>query len=171
MCAPEGSSLRRRPRCPNALEVLAIGTTAICWLRDATLTLLALMNAGHLEEAKAWREWLSRAAAGMASSWMRSITQGGGGWHQQIRLELAAGRAQTFGKNLAQMDEGIWEVRGGARHFTFSKIMAWVAFDRAIKSAEAFNLNGPLDRWRQLCRKIFTMTSVGTVSIRNWIAL
>lgn len=52
------------------------------------------------------------------------------------------------------MDEGIWEARGGARHFTFSKIMAWVAFDRAIKSAEAFKLDGPLDRWRQLCRKI-----------------
>jgi GH15 family glucan-1,4-alpha-glucosidase len=51
-------------------------------------------------------------------------------------------------------DKGIWEVRGHARHFTFSKIMAWVAFDRAIKSAEAFNLEGPLDRWRQLCRKI-----------------
>jgi GH15 family glucan-1,4-alpha-glucosidase len=53
-----------------------------------------------------------------------------------------------------KMDEGIWEVRSGARHFTFSKIMAWVAFDRAIKSAETFDLEGPLDRWRQLCRKI-----------------
>jgi GH15 family glucan-1,4-alpha-glucosidase len=52
------------------------------------------------------------------------------------------------------MDKGIWEVRSTARHFTFSKIMAWVAFDRAIKSAEAFNLEGPLDRWRQLCAKI-----------------
>jgi GH15 family glucan-1,4-alpha-glucosidase len=45
-------------------------------------------------------------------------------------------------------------VRSGAQHFTFSKIMAWVAFDRAIKSAETFNLEGPLDRWRQLCREI-----------------
>jgi GH15 family glucan-1,4-alpha-glucosidase len=45
-------------------------------------------------------------------------------------------------------------VRSGARHFTFSKIMAWVAFDRAIKSAEAFELKGPLDRWREQCRKI-----------------
>ena len=53
-----------------------------------------------------------------------------------------------------KVDEGIWEVRSGARHFTFSKIMAWVAFDRAIKSAEAFNLEGPLERWRQLCREI-----------------
>jgi GH15 family glucan-1,4-alpha-glucosidase len=53
-----------------------------------------------------------------------------------------------------EMDEGIWEVRGGARHFTFSKIMAWVAFDRAIKSAEAFSLEGPLDRWRRQRHKI-----------------
>jgi len=52
------------------------------------------------------------------------------------------------------MDRGIWEVRGDARHFTFSKIMAWVAFDRAIKSAEEFNLDGPLDRWREQSNKI-----------------
>jgi GH15 family glucan-1,4-alpha-glucosidase len=52
------------------------------------------------------------------------------------------------------MDQGIWEVRSGAQHFTFSKIMAWVAFDRAIKSAETFQLEGPVDRWRQLCREI-----------------
>jgi GH15 family glucan-1,4-alpha-glucosidase len=47
-----------------------------------------------------------------------------------------------------QPDDGIWEVRGGRKHFTHSKIMAWVAFDRAIKSAEEFGLDGPLDRWR-----------------------
>jgi GH15 family glucan-1,4-alpha-glucosidase len=45
-------------------------------------------------------------------------------------------------------DEGIWEVRGGRRHFTHSKVMAWVAFDRAIKSAEQFGLDGPIERWR-----------------------
>ena len=45
-------------------------------------------------------------------------------------------------------DEGIWEVRGGARHFTHSKVMAWVAFDRAIRSIEEFGLDGPLERWR-----------------------
>jgi GH15 family glucan-1,4-alpha-glucosidase len=45
-------------------------------------------------------------------------------------------------------------MRGDAHHFTLSKIMAWVAFDRAIKSAEAFDLKGPPDRWRQMCRKI-----------------
>jgi GH15 family glucan-1,4-alpha-glucosidase len=49
-----------------------------------------------------------------------------------------------------QPDEGIWEVRGGARHFTFSKVMAWVAVDRAIRTAEEFSLHGPLDAWRKL---------------------
>jgi GH15 family glucan-1,4-alpha-glucosidase len=47
-------------------------------------------------------------------------------------------------------DEGIWEVRGGPRHFTHSKVMAWVAFDRAIKSAESFELDGPIGEWRTL---------------------
>ena len=45
-------------------------------------------------------------------------------------------------------DEGIWEVRGGRRHFTHSKVMAWVAFDRAVKSIEQFGVPGPLERWR-----------------------
>jgi GH15 family glucan-1,4-alpha-glucosidase len=52
-------------------------------------------------------------------------------------------------------DEGIWEVRGSPRHFTHSKVMAWVAFDRAIKSAETFGLEGPLDEWRKLRDEIF----------------
>jgi GH15 family glucan-1,4-alpha-glucosidase len=47
-------------------------------------------------------------------------------------------------------DEGIWEVRGGRQHFTYSKVMAWVAFDRVIKDAEAFGLEAPVDRWRKL---------------------
>jgi len=49
-----------------------------------------------------------------------------------------------------QPDEGIWEVRGGRRHFTHSKIMAWVAFDRAIRSSEEFDLPAPLPRWREI---------------------
>jgi GH15 family glucan-1,4-alpha-glucosidase len=174
-----------------------------CWLRDATLTLLALMNAGYLEEAKAWREWLSRAAAGTPDqlqimygiagerrltewevSWLpgyhkSSPVRVGNAAHTQLQLDVygelmdALHHARLGGlapnesgwslqravlKHLEEvwpkMDEGIWEVRSGARHFTFSKIMAWVAFDRAIKSAEAFNLEGPLDRWRELCREI-----------------
>jgi GH15 family glucan-1,4-alpha-glucosidase len=47
-------------------------------------------------------------------------------------------------------DDGIWEVRGGRRHFTHSKVMAWVAFDRAVRSATEFGLDGPVDRWRRV---------------------
>src|SRR5262249_45645190 len=47
-------------------------------------------------------------------------------------------------------DEGIWEVRGGRRHFTHSKVMAWVAFDRGIKLCEEFGREGPLERWRAI---------------------
>src|SRR3546814_4011333 len=47
-------------------------------------------------------------------------------------------------------DEGIWEVRGGRQHFTFSKVMAWAAFDRGIKGVEEFGLAGPVDHWRKL---------------------
>ena len=174
-----------------------------CWLRDATLTLLALMNAGYLEEAHAWNEWLLRAAAGNPSQlqimygiagerrlsewevpWLPGYAKSspvrvGNAAHTQLQLDVygelidALHHARQGGVTTSEsgwalvravlehleevwpeMDKGIWEVRGAARHFTFSKIMAWVAFDRAIKSAEAFNLEGPLDRWRQLCRKI-----------------
>ena len=174
-----------------------------CWLRDATLTLLALMNAGYLEEAQAWREWLSRAAAGKPNQlqimygiagerrltewevpWLpgydkSSPVRVGNAAHTQLQLDVygelmdALHHARQGGlapsesgwtlqrrvlKHLEEIwpkaDSGIWEVRSGVRHFTFSKIMAWVAFDRAIKSAEAFNLEGPLDRWREQCRKI-----------------
>ena len=47
-----------------------------------------------------------------------------------------------------QPDEGLWETRGGPRHFTFSKVMAWVAFDRGVRDAEAFGLDAPVDEWR-----------------------
>lgn len=47
-----------------------------------------------------------------------------------------------------QPDDGIWEVRGSRRHFTYSKVMAWVAFDRAVKTVERFGLDGPVERWR-----------------------
>jgi GH15 family glucan-1,4-alpha-glucosidase len=47
-------------------------------------------------------------------------------------------------------DEGIWEVRGPRRHFTHSKVMAWVGLDRAVKAVERFGLAGPIDRWRGL---------------------
>ena len=70
------------------------------------------------------------------------------GWDAQIK----------FLEHLTQIwrspDQGIWEMRGPAQHFTYSKVMVWVAFDRAIKSAEAFGLEGPLDEWRKLCDTI-----------------
>jgi GH15 family glucan-1,4-alpha-glucosidase len=70
------------------------------------------------------------------------------GWHLQLAL-LA--HLETIWD---QPDEGIWEIRGGRRHFTFSKVMAWVAFDRAIKSAEQFGLDGPVNRWKMLRQRI-----------------
>ena len=51
-------------------------------------------------------------------------------------------------------DDGIWEVRGGRQHFTYSKVMAWVAFDRAVKGAEQFGLEGPVDQWKTLRQQI-----------------
>jgi GH15 family glucan-1,4-alpha-glucosidase len=51
-------------------------------------------------------------------------------------------------------DEGIWEVRGPRRHFTHSKVMAWVAMDRAVKAVEEFGLNGSVEKWRRLRREI-----------------
>jgi GH15 family glucan-1,4-alpha-glucosidase len=156
-----------------------------------------------MQEAQAWREWLSRAAAGKPSQlqimygiagerrlteweipWLpgydkSSPVRVGNAAHTQLQLDvygelmdalhharlgglapsesgwtLQLGVLEHLEEVWPKMDQGIWEVRGDARHFTFSKIMAWVAFDRAIKSAEAFNLEGPLDRWRQQCRKI-----------------
>jgi GH15 family glucan-1,4-alpha-glucosidase len=47
-------------------------------------------------------------------------------------------------------DEGIWEARGPQRHYTYSKVMAWVVFDRAVQLAERFDLEAPLERWRQV---------------------
>jgi GH15 family glucan-1,4-alpha-glucosidase len=47
-------------------------------------------------------------------------------------------------------DDGIWEVRGPRRHFTHSKVMAWVAADRAVRSIERLNLDGPVDKWKRL---------------------
>ncbi len=51
-------------------------------------------------------------------------------------------------------DEGIWETRGGPQHFTYSKMMAWVAFDRAIKAAGLLHANAPVERWQKVRTKI-----------------
>jgi GH15 family glucan-1,4-alpha-glucosidase len=66
---------------------------------------------------------------------------------EKVLLEFVEGAWQ-------RPDEGIWEVRGPRRHFTHSKVLAWVAFDRAIKSAEAYGLTGPIDRWRRVRQEI-----------------
>jgi GH15 family glucan-1,4-alpha-glucosidase len=170
-----------------------------CWLRDATLTLLALMNAGYFDEARMWRDWLLRAAAGSPRqiqimygiSGERRLTEWEVPWlagyeescpvrignaaHNQRQLDIfgevmdALHQARRGGlgaheagwdmereflahleKIWRQPDEGIWEVRSEREHFTYSKVMAWVAFDRAIKSAEAFGLHGEIERWSAL---------------------
>jgi GH15 family glucan-1,4-alpha-glucosidase len=174
-----------------------------CWLRDATFTLYALVNAGYAEEARAWRDWLLRAAAGDPSQLQimyglageRRLTELELPWlpgyegarpvrignaaHQQFQLDvfgeimdLLHGAARVgitpspevwslqcllldeLALRWREPDEGIWEVRGGRRHFTHSKIMAWVAFDRGIKSAEHFGLNAPLSHWRAVRQAI-----------------
>jgi GH15 family glucan-1,4-alpha-glucosidase len=178
-----------------------------CWLRDATFTLLALMNSGYTEEALAWHNWLLRAAAGWPADMQimygifgeRRLLEWEAGWlegyegarpvrvgnaaHAQLQLDVygelidafhqtrmaklklddqtwALGRAvlDHLAEVWDQPDHGIWERRGAGRHYVFSKVMTWVAFDRGIKSAEAFGLDAPLDRWRTLrdtiCRDV-----------------
>jgi len=170
-----------------------------CWLRDATLTLLSLMNAGYYEEAHMWRDWLLRAAAGAPQQLQimyglrgeRRLTEWQVPWlpgyansrpvrignaaHNQRQLDvygevmdaLYQARQGGLGANeagwdlqqelvrhleriWAEPDEGLWEVRSGREHFTYSKAMAWLAFDRVIKSAETFKLPGPLAHWREV---------------------
>ncbi len=57
---------------------------------------------------------------------------------------------ETLARRWHEPDEGIWEVRGPRRHFTNSKVMAWVAFDRAVKTVEQFGYDGPVERWREV---------------------
>ncbi len=82
------------------------------------------------------------------------IDSNGAAWELQKRL------MDFLEGNWRQPDEGIWEVRGPRRHFTHSKVMAWVAADRAVKAVERFGLEGPLVRWKRLraeiCDEILT---------------
>ncbi|MBR1174956.1 glycoside hydrolase family 15 protein [Bradyrhizobium sp. KB893862 SZCCT0404] len=170
-----------------------------CWLRDATFTLLALMNSGYTEEALAWHNWLLRAAAGSPSNmqimygiWgQRRLLEWEAGWlagyegaqpvrvgnaaHAQLQLDVYGELIDAFHQSrmaklkldeeswalecavlqhLAEVwdrpDHGIWERRGQPRHYVFSKVMTWVAFDRGIKSAETFGFKAPLLHWRAL---------------------
>jgi len=176
-----------------------------CWLRDATFTLLALMNAGFTKEALNWRNWLIRAVAGEASKaqtlygiggekyvaertlpWLQGYAgstpvRTGNGAAGQLQLDIygevidALYQARKHGLTLDETDwglqcellthletiwrdpdEGIWEVRGGRQHFTYSKVMTWVAFDRAIKSIEEFGLPGPYEKWCAIRQAIHT---------------
>lgn len=68
------------------------------------------------------------------------------------RMELAL--LEFLESKWMEPDEGIWEVRGGRRQFTHSKVMAWVAADRAVKSIEGFNMEGDANRWRALAGAI-----------------
>jgi GH15 family glucan-1,4-alpha-glucosidase len=185
----------------------------ICWLRDATFTLIAMLGSGYLDEARAWRDWLLRAAAGRPDSlqimyglagerrlvewevpWLpgfegsapvRVGNAASGQFQLDVYGEVADALYQAHSSGLAplddawrmaqvilsfleaawkQPDEGIWEVRGGRRHFTHSKVMAWVAFDRAVKAVERHDQSAEhVDRWRaardevhaQVCREGF----------------
>jgi GH15 family glucan-1,4-alpha-glucosidase len=170
-----------------------------CWLRDATFTLLALMNSGYTEEASAWHNWLLRAVAGAPADMQimygimgqRRLLEWEAGWlpgyegaqpvrignaaHAQLQLDVYGELIDAFHQSrMAELklgdenwalectvvdhladvwdkpDHGIWERRNEPRHYVFSKVMCWVAFDRVIKSAERFGFKAPLVKWRVL---------------------
>ena len=174
-----------------------------CWLRDATLTILAMLNAGSYDEAVTWRQWLLRAVAGDPDDIQIMYGLGGErrldereiGWlpgyasSSPVRVGNAAStqlQLDAYGEILDALyqtrahgappedniwslilqlltwledgwrreDAGIWEVRGPARHFTHSKVMAWVAFDRAVRAVSEFGRTGPVERWRALRQEI-----------------
>lgn len=169
-----------------------------CWLRDAAVALLALLECGHREEARRWREWLLRAVAGeprqmqvmysvtgvrrlpeLELPWLpgyegsRPVREGNAA-HEQLQLDVYGELMETMHQcrrhglenhaswSLEQQlmefletqwqcrDEGIWEIRSERQHFTHSKVMCWVAFDRAIKAVERFGKQGPVERWREI---------------------
>jgi GH15 family glucan-1,4-alpha-glucosidase len=174
-----------------------------CWLRDATFTLQAFMSLGYHDEARAWRNWLVRAAAGSPRQIQIVYGIGGERWlpelivpwlpgyedsapvrigndaSQQLQIdvfgEIWDALLQTLKAGMAppkrthalrpvvlnylasawrQPDEGIWEVRGGRQHFVYSKVMAWVAFDRAANdlAVQAFNDSGA--GWHEIADEI-----------------
>jgi GH15 family glucan-1,4-alpha-glucosidase len=175
----------------------------MCWLRDATFAIYALLGGGYTEEAIAWREWLIRAAAGLPEElqimysirgdrhlteleieWLpgyedsKPVRVGNAAYkqyqldvygevmdvlHLTRRLGLPASEdawrvqgvlMRFLEKGWKEPDEGIWEVRGPRRHFTHSKVMAWVAFDRSVAAIEKFGLEGPVERWRAIREEI-----------------
>ena len=76
---------------------------------------------------------------------------------REAAWELQRELIKFIEKGWTQPDDGIWEVRGPRRHFTHSKVMAWVAVDRAVRTLEEWpELEGPLEEWRTLRDDIFT---------------
>ncbi|WP_447987474.1 glycoside hydrolase family 15 protein [Nitrospira sp. Nam74] len=174
-----------------------------CWLRDASLSLKALLDSGYDQEAQAWRKWIIRATAGDPADlqvvygvtgerqlpettleWLPGY-EGTGPAHignaaaEQCQLDIygetinalsmilykgiepdpAAWSLQCamldyLESNWERPDHGIWETRGERKQYTYSKVMAWVAMDRAVKETECFGLEGPVERWRRLRDKI-----------------
>ncbi len=188
---------------PEALGGVRNWDYRYCWLRDATLTLLALIRAGYIDEARAWRDWLLRAIAGSPEAvqimygvagerrlvevelpWLAGYEGSkpvriGNGASDQRQLDVygeiadalyqarkqgleASDDAWSLLRRLLEWlesdwrepDEGIWEVRGPRRHFTHSKVMAWVAFDRGVKLMQRFGREGPLDKWKSMRKTI-----------------
>ncbi|WP_298229897.1 glycoside hydrolase family 15 protein [Gryllotalpicola sp.] len=170
-----------------------------CWLRDSTYTLQALLAAGYLAEAKAWREWLLRSVAGEPGTLQIMYSVDGtrrlpeaelpwlAGYEGSVPVRTgnaASGQLQLDvwgetldGLNLAreaglgstgdawdiqvalmnhleghwqEPDNGLWEMRGDRRHFTHSKVMAWVAADRMSRAVAVHHLKGPGQRWARL---------------------
>jgi GH15 family glucan-1,4-alpha-glucosidase len=192
---------------PEALGGVRNWDYRFCWVRDATLTLHSLLDAGYHEEAQEWREWLLRAVAGSPSElnivyglrgerrltelelpWLEGYEKSapvrtGNAAYGQFQLDIFGEVADTLyqfreagleppaedeGEDVAQAmiefletgwerpDDGIWEVRGPRRHFVHSKMMAWVAVDRAIKSVERGWFTGDIAKWKKLRDQIHT---------------
>jgi GH15 family glucan-1,4-alpha-glucosidase len=146
-----------------------------CWLRDSVLALEALLAAGYTEEALAFRDYLLRVGTGDPTK--IQIMYGIGGERRLTEFELdvygevlgvafigaeALGRIEqrtwprwrTVVEHVETIwrepDDGIWETRGQRQHFTYSKVMAWVVFDRAVRLAQQFDLEAPAEHWSQL---------------------
>jgi GH15 family glucan-1,4-alpha-glucosidase len=74
--------------------------------------------------------------------------------HDETAWDLQRALMDFLESNWREPDEGLWEIRGPRRHFTHSKVMAWVAMDRAVKAVDLQQLEGPVQRWRALRREI-----------------
>ncbi|REG48449.1 GH15 family glucan-1,4-alpha-glucosidase [Paraburkholderia sp. BL6669N2] len=160
-----------------------------CWLRDASFTMTALLNAGYHEEAQGWRDWLLRAIAGSPDK-MRIMYRVDGGrdlpertvkslpgyrFAAPVRIGNAASsqhQLDVYGEVIECLDlasrgglapceqefvveykliehvesiwqnagSGMWESRTKPRHYTYSKVLAWVALDRFVKRHETRGL-------------------------------